>query len=725
MQARQLWQRLQQPSPSWGVFAGAILALMTAASALTLPWVEKAWRTVLGWSLPAAVLQAPVSGWSSLGWSLTLWVLCAVALGLVSTGPVHRGRLAAIAGSFAALIVCLALVGRAFSGAETQPLLCLLTLWGGIAGRVAYAQWQQSSERRAAEQQRAVRVAVQQARADFLQQVARDLRTPVHSVVGVADLLAETALDLEQRRHMGVFKRSSDALTRLVDDLGDLARIEAQRVTLKSVPISLVTLLHEQIGPLRADAEAKGVQVQLSLSADLPRTVSGDVKRLTQVVSQVIGAAVRNTRQGRVNVEVRPHARHSDLVRFTVTDTSLSPVTGRLASLMEPFEQGPTDARRRQSAIGQALSERLVELMGGKLTLRHTEGKGSCTIFSVLLPAPCTTAPAPAVVDRPANAAELARGETVPASAPTTTPLPVLDGLHGSEANNSARPGLVSVLLVDDNYSTRELIESMLDRKRYTVVPCSSAREALDALNLAAFDIVLMDLEMPDLDGWSAARILRRQEVERKQLRMPIIALGTAPFESERQKALDAGFDEHLCKPLRKSRLLQHMERLLALPAKSSTVASSEAPSLRFDQRDALNLLSQDGMVDVRNSVANLGGDANVYLDAIEHLAPALSQWPNRFREALAKRETERARQMALDMQGILEIVGAGPCAAALGRMAETLRNQRESSSHAAALGDLDGHLLPLLSALQQAADRIRAGRSDLPRKEQGQNSAF
>jgi signal transduction histidine kinase/CheY-like chemotaxis protein len=717
-----------QPSPRWGVLAGALAALALPASAWLSPWVDKAWLSLLALVLPPSLLQAPILHWSSLGWGATLWVTVVVALMAVASGPWHGARIAALCGAFSTLLLSLSVMGRAFSSADTQPLLCLAALWGGVGGRYAYDLWLRWSERRQAAHQRAVRVAVQQARADFLQQVARDLRTPIHSVVGVADLLAETALDLDQRRHMTVFKRSADALTRVVDDLGDLAKMENHRVTLKPAPIGLVTLLHEQINALRGEAEAKGLQLQLSLSSDLPRTVHGDVRRLSQVLSQVLGQAVRSTRQGRVSVEVRPHARHSDMVRFTVTDTRLSPVTGRLASLMEPFEGTRVDGKPRESAIGQALSERLVELMGGKLTIRQTEGKGCCVIFSVLLPVQAPgTAPANDTAPDAAAQTNTAAATATPkrqANAPgAETAVQVSAPLGTSPASRLAQQ--VTVLLVDDNYSTRELIESMLDRQRFTVLPCSNGREALEALNLTAFDIVLMDLEMPELDGWSAMRILRRQEVERKLRRTPVIALGTAPFETERQKALEAGFDEHLCKPLRKSRLLEHMARLLAQPPKHSTVAPAETNPVRHEQSDALNLLSQDGMVDVRTSVDNLGGDAGVYLDAIEHLAPALSNWPTRFRDALARQETDRARQMALDMQGILEIVGAGPCAAALGRMADALAQQdKGSSSHAAALGDLDGHLLPLLAALQQAAEKIRAGR-DLSSKEQGHNSAF
>jgi CheY-like chemotaxis protein len=288
-----------------------------------------------------------------------------------------------------------------------------------------------------------------------------------------------------------------------------------------------------------------------------------------------------------------------------------------------------------------------------------------------------------------------------------------------------AHRALTSVLLVDDNVSTGELIGSMLDRQRFNVVRCMNGREALQALEVAPYDVVLMDLSMPELDGWSALRFLRRREAEQDLRRTPVIALGTAPLEVERERCLRAGFDDHLCKPVRKSSLLEAIERAtIVLPADATTAGATDE-GLRLEQQEALTLLGAGGLIDVRAAVESLGGDATLYLDAIEHLVPALGNWPSRFQEALNRREFDRARQMAQDMQSILDVVAAVPCAASLGRMAVALASPDDLPRHAAALADLDRHLQPLVKALQQAVERIRNARQERLRREQGHNSAF
>jgi CheY-like chemotaxis protein len=292
---------------------------------------------------------------------------------------------------------------------------------------------------------------------------------------------------------------------------------------------------------------------------------------------------------------------------------------------------------------------------------------------------------------------------------------------------NLADDGTKAVLLVDDNLSTRALIESMLDKEQFRVVTCSNGREALQALSIAPYDIVLMDLHMPEMDGTAAVQNLRASEAKRGLKHTPVIALGDAPFDLERQRCLAAGFDLHLCKPVRKSRLLEGMASLVAaLPAPSASKRVAAAPGQRYAHRDALSLLAQGGAIDVNAAVEGLDGNAGIYLDAVEQLTPALYNWPTRFRDTLARGETERARQMALDMQSILDVVRALPCAAALGRLAGVLAQpspDRQLRDHA--IEELDQHMHALLQALRQAVDRLRQGRTEQAQKDHRHNSAL
>jgi len=691
-----LAQRLAQPHPAWGVAGGAVLAMAVAGSAHLLPVLQGAWQAALA-SLVSALGKQVVVGASAGGHGLAAWAITAGVLVAAALLLLQPRRLLAVtlAGSIA--IVALALGWQLSSAIAIDPVLPLAVLLGGIGGRIAFTRWEQVAGWRQAESQRQFRLAVSREKADFLTELTREMRTPVNGVVGVADLLTETALDGEQRRHLQIFRRSAEALTTLLEDLADLARIEAGRVELRPTAIALAPMLHQQIAQVRDEADAKGLQIQLTLSNELPRVVSGDAARLEQALSHLLSHSVKVTRQGRIAIEVRRHARSGDLLRFVITDTSLSPVTGTLAGILEPFSSAGADRSRRHSGIGLALVRALAGVLGGRLSIRHSPGRGTTTVFSALLPAVLEPDAAPAAAEN--------GGASPPAP--------------------QAQRAVTSVLLVDDNVSTRELIGSMLDPQRYSVLRCSNGRDALRALEVAPYDVVLMDLNMPELDGWAALRILRRQESERNLRRTPVIALGTAPLELERQRCLEAGFDDHLCKPVQKSRLLESIERSSRAARTSPSIAGGGADGLRPEQKDALELLATDGLIDVHTAVESLGGDASLYLDAIEHLVPALVNWPTRFQESLNRGEFERARQMAQDMQSILDVVAAAPCAASLGRMADALASPADLARHAEALADLDRHLPPLMRTLQQAVERLRVAREERLRNTQGHNSAF
>ncbi len=689
---------LSSPSLRWGVAIGALLALMLVGSYPLQIFLDGLWETFFGHTLARHAAHAPLSATISALWSSALWTVAGLGVATTALRSLPAQRLATVAGLCAGTLVALAAMAASLHGHWPGVSLPLAALLGGITGRMAFEHWTALQAHRRTESKRQLQATIQQAKAEFLTQLSRDLRTPVHAVLGMADLLTETSLDAEQRRHLDVFRRSADALTHLLEEVNDLARIESGRVLLKPTSVALVPLIHDQLSRARLHAESKGVQIQLSLSTDLPRQVSADPERLAQVLSELLSHAIRVTRQGRVVVEVRPHSRDPHRIRFAFCDRSLSPETSKVASLVEPFT-GAGTTRRAPSGIGMTLARRLVGLMGGRLSVRQSPGKGSTVVLSLPLP----------VIDK---------GE--PLRAPVTTPAALVETV-------APQGPKTSVLLVDDNVSTRQLIESMLDTRQFTVVTCTNGREALQTLEISPYDVVLMDLHMPEMDGWTALRALRQRESTSNSRRTPVIALGSAPFELERQRCLDAGFDQHLCKPLRKSRLIECIVKLsqqaLELTPPASTTARTGA--MRYDQRDSLNLLGSEGLIDVRTAVESLGGDATLYLDAIEHLSPALDNWPERFKQTLDRREIERARQMAVDMQGILEVVGAGACAAALERMATLLTGNGDDTQIARGLLELDEHLQPIMQTLQAAVERIRLARQDRSRREQGHNSAF
>lgn len=658
---------------------------------------------------------------------VAMWCLAGAVLGLGLGEAVDRRRLLALAGVGTLLVTFAGTLAGAVLGHAVNPSLPVALLLGGLAGRAGHARWLVALQHRHRELRDQVNRAARDMKREALEQITRDLRTPVHAMLGVGDLMAETRLDAEQKRHLGAFQRAADNLSRSLEDLEDLARIESGRASLKHKQFSLVPLIHQQIAAIKPFADAKGVPIHLSLSSDLPRMVHGDPVRLGQVIGNLLGQAVKVSRQGSVQLEVRPHSRDPQRVRFAFFDTSLSAESGKLTAVVEPF-QGDAGSQRGTSGIAMTLTRRIVEWMDGRLSVRRSTAKGSTVVLSVPLPAAESAGTTQAGNATPAVYGPQARNAD---GSPLTM-------TQAAELALDRKLPKVSVLLVDDNISTRHLIESMLDSTRFNVVTCSDGREALQTLEIAPYDVVLMDLDMPGMDGWAAITELRQREQARKGRRTPVVALGTAPFELERQRCLEVGFDQHLCKPLRKSRLLETIVRMAAsspTPASGSTApapaaaaaaaAAPRTPPMRYVQRDSLSLLGDDGLIDVRGAVANLGGDATLYLDAIEHLAPALTRWPERFLDTLAKPDIDRARQMATDMQGILEVVGAARAAKAIERMSVLLAGMPDAESKSKCQKEIEQHVRPTMLTLQAAVERIVAMRQQGPSHPQGHNSAF
>lgn len=704
-------------SPHWGMLMGALAAVAAMGVLPTATMPAVLWERLGSQLFPNVAMSTSQQGVTGVAGMLALWgIALAVCAWVVAKRPSARLQWAT-AGMATLLLGAATLGARSQLGLWVDPTLPAVMLWGALAGRAAHASWMRAIERHKTEIRRRVADAVAKAKGDYLGQIAREMRTPVNAVLGVADLMAESGLDAQQRRHLEVFRRSADSLTRLVDDLSELSKLDAGRIQLVQGNIALVPLLQEQMALAKPRADAKGIKLELTVSSELPGTVRGDARRLSQVIAQLLAQAVRVTQRGAVRLEVRPHARSSDKVRFAFTDTGSGPESGKLASIVEPFHAPAVQSPRSGSGsgIGLALARRIIEVMGGRLAVRRAAGRGSTLIFSADLPAVQTLVAAPAA----ASTASAAVTPGVPAAA---APSPVAGAMPKST------PSLQSVLLVDDNVSTRQLLEAMLDKRHFRVTSCASGHEALDHLERTRFAVVLLDLEMPELDGEQVLKILRRRESERSWKRTPVIALGSAPFETERQRWLDAGFDQHLCKPVRKSSLIESIARLTVESPGVLTEAAADSSStlrLRSDQREALALLGAAGVVDVRRAVDNLGGDAVLYLDALEHLAPALNNWLDRFRQTLDRQERDRARQMAVDMQGILEVMGAAACAASVGRVASVLAAQKSESAESEALLDLELHLRPVMDVLHSAVQGLRAARQARSRSREGQDSAF
>jgi signal transduction histidine kinase/CheY-like chemotaxis protein len=359
--------------------------------------------------------------------------------------------------------------------------------------------------------------AANQAKSDFLANMSHEIRTPMAGVIGVAEILAASPLGAHERQCVETIRSSASALGQIVGEILDFSEIEAGRLEIHPVAMSPVRLVEAVAALFRPLAAKKRVALHLETAADLPAAVTSDPVRLRQVLVNVVGNAVKFTEQGRIEIRIRRQlvdARPG--LRMEVEDTGIGIEAAAAEQIFQPFSQGDASARRRfgGTGLGLAISRSLLELLGGTIGFRSVPGRGSCFWFE--FPA------------EPAAAADLEAGQ------------------EAAPAHPVHHPG--SILVVEDEPIGRWIATRMLEAQGHRVVAVESGAAALEALAAETFDLVLMDCQMPGLDGYETTRQIRKREGTSRHT--PVVALTAHAMQGDRERCLAAGMDDYVTKPI-------------------------------------------------------------------------------------------------------------------------------------------------------------------------------
>ncbi|MBL7953916.1 MAG: response regulator, partial [Flavobacteriales bacterium] len=373
----------------------------------------------------------------------------------------------------------------------------------------------------------------------FLANMSHEIRTPMNAIVGMSNVLRRNEHLPAQQEHLDAIATSSESLLGIVNEILDLSKIEAGRLELEKVPMEPRRVIAGVMEVMRFRAEEKGLVLEATVAEEVPEQVLGDPSRLQQVLMNLVGNAIKFTGTGQVRVllDVQEHLTEAVMLRATVTDTGIGIAPERLARVFDEFTQAESDHARRfgGTGLGLTICKRLVEMQGGTITARSEVGQGSSFTFTI-----------PYALDRTESAVGRKGGNTQ-------------DATHQRVSGRSA----LRILLVEDNklnvlVAQEELVNAFPAAQ---VVVATDGQRALELVRTESYDLILMDVQMPVMDGFEATRAIRALGGDRS--RIPIVAMTANVMEAEVQQCKDAGMDGFIPKPFKQEELIAAIERAI------------------------------------------------------------------------------------------------------------------------------------------------------------------